>query len=125
MTEQEIRRLLDKARHAIFLGEELSNDVPSYTQEEYLELYEKRLTRDPLQEKEFFGQSIAPLLAAYKDAWRMDNAAAALMTGDSLPEPEDEEEWLLEIYDEMMNTDTEEEWEQMITRFTPRSIGEA
>lgn len=124
MTEQEIRRLLDKARQAIFLGEELPDNAPARTQEDYLELYDTRVERNPLREKELLRQAIASLLPAYKETWRMDNAAAALMTGDSLPEPEDEEEWLMEIYDEMMNTDTEGEWEQMITRFTPRSARE-
>ncbi|BAU29415.1 hypothetical protein DFP93_11519 [Aneurinibacillus soli] len=125
MTEQDIRRLLDQARHAIFLGEELLAETPALTQEDYLDQYEARTERNPLREKELLRQAITPLLATYQHTWKMDNAAAALMTGDSLPEPEDETEWLMEIYDEMMNTDTEEEWEQLIGRFMPRSDKEA
>lgn len=119
MTEQDIHRLLDQARHAIFLGEELPAEASALTQEDYLAQYEARTERNPLREKELLRQAIAPLLAIYQHAWKMDNAAAALMTGDSLPEPEDEEEWLLEIYDEIMNTDTEAEWEKLTQRFMP------
>ncbi|AMA73898.1 hypothetical protein P4S93_03985 [Aneurinibacillus thermoaerophilus] len=118
MNKEQIRGFLDKARHAIFLGEELKEGTKPKTQEEYLELYETRVERDPLRETALLKEAITPLLSLYKEKWRYDNRAAELMTGNSLPEPEDEEGWLLEVYDEIMNTDTEEEWEYFVARFT-------
>jgi hypothetical protein len=117
MTEAQIRYLLDKARHVVFLGEELKEGVQAKTQEEYLEIYETRVERDPLLETSLLRDAITPLLPIYQEKWRNDNQAAKMMTGNSLAEPEEEEDWLMEVYDEIVNTDTEEEWERFVARF--------
>jgi hypothetical protein len=118
MNHEQIQHLLNRARHAIFLGEPLKEGEAPKTQEEYLELYEARVERNPLRETELLRQAIEPLLPIYQKKWLNDNRAAEMMTGNSLPEPEDEEEWLMEVYDEIMNTDSEDEWELFVTRFT-------
>lgn len=118
MNAAQIRHLLDKARHAIFLGIPMSEEEAPKTQEEYLEAYEARLERNPLQETALLREAIMPLLSTYQEKWRNDNRAAEMMTGTSLPEPCDADDWLQEVYDEIVNTDTEEEWRQFVTRFT-------
>jgi hypothetical protein len=118
MNHEQIRHLLNKARHAIFLGESLQEGETPKTQEEYLELYEARVERDPLHEVSLLREAIGPLLPIYQKKWRTDNRAAEMMTGNSLPEPKDDEGWIMEVYDEIMNTDTETEWDQFVTRFT-------
>ncbi|CEH31788.1 hypothetical protein AM501_17680 [Aneurinibacillus migulanus] len=118
MNAEQIRHLLNKARHAVFLGIPMPEGETPRTQEEYLEAYEARVERNPLRETALLREAIMPLLSIYQEKWRNDNRAAEMMTGTSLPEPHDEDDWLQEVYDEMMNTDTEEEWRQFVTRFT-------
>lgn len=118
MNTEQIRHQLNKARHAVFLGEPLQTDSQPMTQEEYFEAYEARVERDPLAETALLREAILPILTIYQEKWRNDNQAAQMMTGNSLAEPRDEDGWLMEVYDEIMNTDTDEEWEQFVTRFT-------
>ncbi|MBN6188139.1 hypothetical protein JQN58_14790 [Aneurinibacillus sp. BA2021] len=117
MNTEQIKHLLNRARHAVFLGEPLHIESKPLTQEEYFEAYEARTARDPLTEIALLREAILPLLPVYQEKWRNDNRAAQMMTGTSLAEPRDEDGWLMEVYDEIMNTDTEEEWEQFVTRF--------
>ncbi|WP_047154385.1 hypothetical protein [Aneurinibacillus tyrosinisolvens] len=117
MTEEQVRRTMDKVRHAIYLGERLPEGIAPNTQEEYLQFYEERTERNPLEEKALFSDAVAPLLSNYQKKWREENAAAAIMTGETIEEPADEEQWLFELYDEIMSIDTEEEWGQFVTRF--------
>ncbi|WP_027415165.1 hypothetical protein [Aneurinibacillus terranovensis] len=117
MTAEEIRHLLNKARHAIFTGEPLPHAWAPSTQEEYIAIYEERTERNPLVEKKLFSEAMVDILPLYQKNWREMNQAAAIMTGESAAEPKDTDEWLIEIYDEMINTETEDEWNAFVKRF--------
>ncbi|WCK55614.1 hypothetical protein PP175_06640 [Aneurinibacillus sp. Ricciae_BoGa-3] len=118
MTVEEIKHLLNTARHAIFTGEALTSGTSAFTQEAYIELYEERTERNPLTEKKLFSDAILPLLPLFQNQWRKANQAAAIMDGETEEEPADFEDWLLEIYDEINSIDTEKEWDSFVQRFT-------
>jgi hypothetical protein len=114
---EETKHLLNRARHAIFSGESLACGTPPFTQEEYIDLYEQRIERNPLTEKKLFSEAISPILPLYQNQWKHANQAAAMMGGETEEEPADFEDWLMEIYDEIMSTDTELEWNSFVQRF--------
>lgn len=113
-----IENHLERFRYALFIGEAPPESYQPLTQEEYIEHYEQKLERNPAQERKLMSELSAPLLPLFQkqleDIARMEK----LVSGDESHVSFEEEEVLEELYDEVSNLETEEEWKEFTKRFT-------
>lgn len=112
-----IENQLERFRYALFIGEAPPENYQPLSQEEYIEQYEKKVERNPAQERKLMAELSAPLLPIFQkqleDLARMEK----LISEDETPVSFEEEEILEELYDEVSNLETEEEWREFKKRF--------
>jgi hypothetical protein len=108
---------LERFRHALYTGEALAGLAP-WRHEDYIDYYENQIERNPSSSTaEKLQTEAVPLLAIYRkkleDIARMEQ----LICGTSKSIVVTDEEVFEELYDEIVNIDTEEEWQQFLESF--------
>jgi hypothetical protein len=109
----DIQQALEQFRYALFIGTPPIHFVP-LTQEEYIDQYEQQLSRNPIEEKQLIKSYSIPLLPAYKKHLEKVKKMEFILMGNEEAEKMElfftDEEALEELYDEVSNLETEEEW---------------
>ncbi|RXT05835.1 hypothetical protein [Ammoniphilus sp. CFH 90114] len=105
-----IEQALERFRYALFLGVEPPEEYTAKTQEEYIEHYEQQIERDPAKERKLITRLSAPLLQVYRKQVEQLARMEQLISGDQSPLIFSDEDILEELYDELSNIETEEEW---------------
>ncbi|MBP1933932.1 hypothetical protein [Ammoniphilus resinae] len=113
----DLNQQLEQLRYAIFIGQDPSQLDNMLTQEEYTEHYESQLERDPAAERRLLVEYSKPLLAVYRKEMEQIAKIEQSLSGDDQPISFSDEEVMEELYDEMMNLETEEEWNSFKRRF--------
>lgn len=109
----DIKHALEQFRYALFIGTP-PNHLDPLTQEEYIEKYEQQVSRNPIEERQLIKSYSVPLLPTYKKHLeKVKKMEQILMGNEDAEEVElvfSDEEALDELYDEVSNLETEEEW---------------
>ncbi|HJV44911.1 MAG TPA: hypothetical protein VJ824_04205 [Bacillota bacterium] len=101
---------LEKFRYILFMGRYPDQDIPM-SQEEYVEAYEEQLERDPALERKLILEFSSPLLPIYRKHIEQLAKMEQTISGNDEPISFTDEEVLDELYDEISNIETEEEWQ--------------
>jgi hypothetical protein len=111
-----VRQELDRFRHVLFTGKSPVDFTPK-TQEEYITYYESRVERDPASERKLLIQASIQLLPLYKKRLTGIASMEQLLTGESHNITYTDEEVLEELYDEVVNIESEDEWQDYLQQF--------
>jgi len=113
----DLNRQLEQLRYAIFIGQDPSQLENILTQEEYTDHYESQLERDPATEHRLLVEYSKPILPIYRKEMEQIAKIEQSLSGDEQPISFTDEEVMEELYDEMMNLETEDEWNSFKRRF--------
>jgi hypothetical protein len=110
MIHVNISDALEKFRYVLFTGE-YPEELTSRTQEEYIEIYEQQMERDPATEAKLIAEFGEPLLPTFRKQMEQLARMEQLISGTDAKTSFSDEEILNEIYDDVANIETEEEWQ--------------
>ena len=110
MVHVNISDALEKFRYVLFTGECPEEFTPR-TQEEYIEIYEHQMERDPAMEAKLIVEFGEPLLPTFRKQLEQLARMEQLISGTDEKTSFSDEEILNEIYDDVANIETEEEWQ--------------
>lgn len=110
-----IDRDLERFRFGIFMGY-ISENITPLTQEEYIDHYEQLLERNPAQERKLMKELSAPLLPLYRSQMEQVAKMEQMISGTEEEVSFTDQEVLDELYDEISNLETEEEWKEFKKR---------
>lgn len=134
---------LEQLRAIIFTGKRLHESESPLTQEEYVERYENQWERDPLLEWQLVSEAAKSLIPLYQKEQqhieRMERMLSGQTAGDTrgadktakefarneaddaedeaADSHQDEAYWVERLYDEIVDLETEEEWQKFKKRF--------
>ncbi|WP_054948897.1 hypothetical protein [Numidum massiliense] len=107
----QLRKQLEQLRAILYTGKP-QEAAPTLTQEEYIERFEARIARDPAVEWQALVTYGRPLVPQYRARLADIHRMARLLQGDDAPAPPTDDEALLkQLYEEMMELETEQEWQ--------------
>ncbi|WP_134704088.1 hypothetical protein [Ammoniphilus sp. YIM 78166] len=107
---------LEQFRYALFIGELPKDDFSPLTQEQYIELYEQQIERDPAMERKLMVTLSAPILSPYRKQMEQLARMENMIAGEERIIACSDDEVLEELYDEVSNMETDEEWQQFKSR---------
>ncbi len=108
-------RELERFRFGIFMGNSPENFTP-LTQEEYVDHYEQLVERNPAQERKLMKELSASLLPLYRNQMEQAVKIEQMISGEQEEVSFSNEEVFDELYDEISNLETEEEWQEFKKR---------
>lgn len=117
---EDLTTKLEQLRAMLFLGRTLSDREQPWQQEAYIDYYEGRIERNPSTEWKAFTEIAGPLLSIFRKKREEIARMERLIQG--VPEPTaisatEEEKVIEELYDGIVNLDTEEEWQAFKRNF--------
>lgn len=108
---------LEELRAILFTGKP-RRSLPSLTQPEYVSLFEQRIERDPQAEWKALHNYAKPLIPLYRqklaNIYKMESY---ILGKKAAPPAYDEETILTKIYEEIMELETEEEWQAWVRQW--------
>lgn len=105
---------LEELRAILFTGKP-RHSFPQLTQPEYVEWFEGRVERDPETEWQAMYQYLQPIISLYrKQLEEMDRMEAYIHGKSHSPPAFDDETVLQKVYEEIMELETEEEWQAWV-----------
>lgn len=107
---------LDQFRYALFVGELPKEEFTPLSQEEYIEQYEQQVARNPAMERKLMSVLSVPLLSPYRKQMEQLARMENMIAGEERTLSFTDDEVLDELYDEVSNLETEEEWVQFKAR---------
>lgn len=114
---------LEELRAILFTGQSRSS-LPTLTQPEYVEWFEQRLERDPETEWRAMRRYAQPIIPLYRKQLAEMHRMEAYIHGKTSPAPDyDEEIVLKKLYEEMMELETEEEWQKWVQHWVKQADG--
>lgn len=115
-----VEKDLERFRYAVFIGNMPDDNFTPLSQEEYVDQYEQQLERDPARERKLLEDLSASLLPLYRS--KLEQIAKIEQTISGIEEPISFSDAFVleELYDEISNLETEEEWIEFKKRLTQK-----
>lgn len=106
---------LERFRFGIYMGY-ISENITPLTQEEYVDHYEQLVERNPAQERRLMKELSEPLLPLYRTQMEQVAKMEQMISGTEEEVFFTDDEVLHELYDEISNLETEQEWQEFKKR---------
>jgi len=114
----QLDQALEQLRFVIFKGVRPNEEenLPIQSQEEYVFEYEQQVERDPGRERRLIETYSLPILPLYKQQMEQLAKMEQFISGNTDPISFSDEEVLDELYDDISNLETEDEWQDFKNR---------